>query len=554
MTFVLELLVSLLIVAGGSFLLIGSIGMVKLPDLLTRLHAPTKATTLGVGGALAASMVFFAGLEGTLSIHEVLITAFLVIQGIHFALLVTQFAGQVDLTEGGPVQAFFGKTMLLYLPLLFTCPLLTMRLFAEERRSGTIEALLTAPVSSTGVVLGKYAAALSTYVLMWAPTLLYIVLIGRSGDVDWRSVGASYLGLFGIGAGYLSLGIMSSALTQSQLAAAMLSAMIIIALFTLGLGEFAFDGGPARASKAHRGLRAGRAGRGPVEGQVREVEGAVVFVEHHLEARPAPPRLLRVHLARHLHPDGAGARRVALAAHLEGQPRVAPGRGRVRIEVDVAVLLRKRADEDDILAALLHIDEVVGAQALRQLEDALRRRLGALHHAEHAERLPLLRVGGLRRFLLSALVMPADVPTLEVCAVDRERFPRQTEHLRLGEPLRRHVEHFVDPLERDERAERAQGRAPAFARELFRWLRDSLAEGDASGTARGAAGARAHGRRRAHGLPGWRVAGDRAAIAGAGPPVAARRPVSVQGAGRHFGRSLERSLPRWTGGRRDGRL
>jgi multicomponent K+:H+ antiporter subunit G len=51
--------------------------MVKLPDLLTRLHAPTKATTLGVGGALAASMVFFAGLEGTLSIHEVLITAFL---------------------------------------------------------------------------------------------------------------------------------------------------------------------------------------------------------------------------------------------------------------------------------------------------------------------------------------------------------------------------------------------------------------------------------------------------------------------------------------------
>ena len=77
MTFVLELLVSLLIVGGGAFLLIGSIGMVKLPDLLTRLHAPTKATTLGVGGALAASMVFFAGLEGTLSIHEVLITAFL---------------------------------------------------------------------------------------------------------------------------------------------------------------------------------------------------------------------------------------------------------------------------------------------------------------------------------------------------------------------------------------------------------------------------------------------------------------------------------------------
>lgn len=77
MTFVLELVVSVLIVLGGIFALVGSIGMVKLPDLLTRLHAPTKATTLGVGGALAASMVFFAGFEGNLSIHEVLITAFL---------------------------------------------------------------------------------------------------------------------------------------------------------------------------------------------------------------------------------------------------------------------------------------------------------------------------------------------------------------------------------------------------------------------------------------------------------------------------------------------
>ena len=77
MTFLLELIVSLLIVFGGAFALVGSIGLVKLPDLLTRLHATTKATTLGVGGALAASMVFFAAFEDNLSIHEVLITGFL---------------------------------------------------------------------------------------------------------------------------------------------------------------------------------------------------------------------------------------------------------------------------------------------------------------------------------------------------------------------------------------------------------------------------------------------------------------------------------------------
>jgi len=77
MDFVFELIVSVLIVLGGFFSLVGSIGLVKLPDLLTRLHAPTKATTLGVGGALAASMLFFAVFEASLTIHELLITGFL---------------------------------------------------------------------------------------------------------------------------------------------------------------------------------------------------------------------------------------------------------------------------------------------------------------------------------------------------------------------------------------------------------------------------------------------------------------------------------------------
>lgn len=174
----------------------------------------------------------------------VLITTFLIVQGIHFFILVSQYAGDVGLGEGGPVQAFFGKTILLYLPLIFVCPLLTMRLFAEERRSGTIEALLTAPVSAVGVTLAKYAAALVTYASMWAPTLLYIVLIGKTGTIDWRIVGSSYLGVFAVGAGYLAIGTMTSALTSSQLTAAVLSAMTLIFLFMVGLGEFVADTGP----------------------------------------------------------------------------------------------------------------------------------------------------------------------------------------------------------------------------------------------------------------------------------------------------------------------
>lgn len=76
---ILEILVSLLIVLGSIFVLVGSLGLLKLPDLVARLHAPTKATTLGLGGMLLASMLFFFSSSGELSIHELLISLFLFI-------------------------------------------------------------------------------------------------------------------------------------------------------------------------------------------------------------------------------------------------------------------------------------------------------------------------------------------------------------------------------------------------------------------------------------------------------------------------------------------
>ncbi|RCK47043.1 cation:proton antiporter [Thalassospira profundimaris] len=77
MEFIVELVISVLIVIGGLFTLIGSFGLVKLPNLLMRLHAPTKATTVGVGSILIASMLFFWVERGTFTIHELLITIFL---------------------------------------------------------------------------------------------------------------------------------------------------------------------------------------------------------------------------------------------------------------------------------------------------------------------------------------------------------------------------------------------------------------------------------------------------------------------------------------------
>ncbi len=169
----------------------------------------------------------------------VLICVFLLVQGMHFYLLVEHFSNVGEMvSDQTPVQAFFGNTVLLYLVLFLLVPAMTMRLFAEERRSGTIETLMTAPVSSAAVVLAKYLAALTTYVAMWAPTVLYLVILRRTGDLDWHVVASSYLGVLLVGAAYLALGLMMSAVTKSQFLALVFTAMVILVLFILGIAEF----------------------------------------------------------------------------------------------------------------------------------------------------------------------------------------------------------------------------------------------------------------------------------------------------------------------------
>lgn len=73
----LEALISIFILFGAAFVLIGSIGLARLPDFYTRLHAPTKATTLGLGAILIGSALYFSAHSGHISVHEILITLFL---------------------------------------------------------------------------------------------------------------------------------------------------------------------------------------------------------------------------------------------------------------------------------------------------------------------------------------------------------------------------------------------------------------------------------------------------------------------------------------------
>lgn len=173
----------------------------------------------------------------------VLLFAFLVLQGVSFVIMLdhyNQFAGAA--VAEGPIQGYFAS---LFVPvsLLIVCPALSMRTFAEERRSGTLEALLTAPVAPAGVVLGKYAALWLTYLGMWSPTLLYVVILRDTGTVDFGVVFVSYAGIALIGGAYLAIGTLMSALTDSQLIALMLTTLMLFGLFILGIGEQVFEPG-----------------------------------------------------------------------------------------------------------------------------------------------------------------------------------------------------------------------------------------------------------------------------------------------------------------------
>lgn len=175
----------------------------------------------------------------------VVLTVWLLWQGISLLFFANIFASQ-QFQQGGvtqtPLTMFFGGSILFYVALIVVTPLLTMRLFAQERRTGTLESLLTTPVNEVQVVLGKYAASMVFWFALWLPTGLYVLIIGQFGSVDTGVLTSSYIGVLGIGAYYMALGLLMSLMAKSQITSAILTFMMIGGLFLLGLGSFVFDG------------------------------------------------------------------------------------------------------------------------------------------------------------------------------------------------------------------------------------------------------------------------------------------------------------------------
>ena len=164
----------------------------------------------------------------------IIIAAVTFLIGFSFVVLLLKLQQDSTLM---PVTELFYITPFFWLILLLAPPVITMRLFALEKFSGTFETLMTTPVSDLQVVLAKFSAALVFYVLMWLP-LLGCVLIVRHytsdpAALDAGALGATFLGIALLGCLFISLGCCASALTRSQGVAAMLSLMLGVSLFLL---------------------------------------------------------------------------------------------------------------------------------------------------------------------------------------------------------------------------------------------------------------------------------------------------------------------------------
>jgi gliding motility-associated transport system permease protein len=160
--------------------------------------------------------------------------AFLV--GLIFVVMVLSFGG--DSTPMPLTELFFNTWFFWMIPLI-TIPVITMRLFALEKFSGTYETLMTTPVSDRQVVLAKFTAAILFYTIMWLPLLGAILILqhygGMMASLDLGALGSTFLGIVLLGGLFLSFGCVASSLTRNQVIAAIMSLAFNLSLSLLSV-------------------------------------------------------------------------------------------------------------------------------------------------------------------------------------------------------------------------------------------------------------------------------------------------------------------------------
>lgn len=160
---------------------------------------------------------------------------FLVVTGFFFYFAIAGAAQSPERGMSFAVRMIYSNVSIV---LLFFAPAITMRLFSEEGRSGTIETLMTAPVSDLQVVLAKFYAGLTFYCIMLLPTLAYVAILKKvagPAGIDLGPVLATYLGLVLMGALFVSLGLFFSSLTHNQIIAFAITLAAFLLLWVVGM-------------------------------------------------------------------------------------------------------------------------------------------------------------------------------------------------------------------------------------------------------------------------------------------------------------------------------
>ena len=156
-------------------------------------------------------------------IGYVFLALFILVCGVYFVL------GNL-LGQNGDIKVFFAN---IFVILLFLIPILTMRLFAEERRMRTLLLLFSLPVAVEGIVLGKFLATFSVFLLGLLSTLVYPLLLQYYGSLDVLAALGNYVGLGLLVAAFIAIGMFISALTEKQIIAAIGSYALLLVLWLL---------------------------------------------------------------------------------------------------------------------------------------------------------------------------------------------------------------------------------------------------------------------------------------------------------------------------------
>ncbi|MCK6504398.1 ABC transporter permease [Myxococcota bacterium] len=171
----------------------------------------------------------------------VFLGVFLLLAGAFFYLGVT-------MTGEASLRVMLGN---LAIALLFLLPLLTMRHFAEERRAGTFELMMTAPVPLWAMLLGKWGATWTLCVALLAGTALFPAILAYYGEPDWGVIATSYLGLLLVCGAFVSAGMFSSSLTDEPVAAGMVGVVLLLPFWIAGTLAELVDAAWLRATLRH---------------------------------------------------------------------------------------------------------------------------------------------------------------------------------------------------------------------------------------------------------------------------------------------------------------